>query len=280
MVNWLKNEMKISELSSDVQVDFKDCLFHESIIKGERKYLNLKKWIRYSAVDYGDADRVLKTAENRKVLSDKLGWDNCKYIDCIFSFKTFFNAFLRLYFQGAIPYYGELMDSFDDFFCDTKLNEFQNKYKLSKKELCEFFFQLNEFAMRTHTIGNYMPCPDNTYNGKKGGGDGYVYFQDRIELIIDAIENKKYVDYLGRKTIYRWRVWFNSKKKEYILDEIVQKKDELMKFVCPFVKKGRFTIFVMQDKENIIEYTKYLEAVNVLISNRTYQMVEKMKTYE
>ena len=68
------------------------------------------------------------------------------------------------------------MDSFDDFFCDTKLNEFQNKYKLSKKELCEFFFQLNEFAMRTHTIGNYMPCPDNTYNGKKGGGDGYVYF--------------------------------------------------------------------------------------------------------
>lgn len=40
MVNWLKNEMKISELSSDVQVDFKDCLFHESIIKGERKYLN------------------------------------------------------------------------------------------------------------------------------------------------------------------------------------------------------------------------------------------------
>lgn len=243
--------MKISELSSDVQVDFKDCLFHESIIKGERKYLNLKKWIRYSAVDYGDADRVLKTAENRKVLSDKLGWDNCKYIDCIFSFKTFFNAFLRLYFQGAIPYYGELMDSFDDFFCDTKLNEFQNKYKLSKKELCEFFFQLNEFAMRTHTIGNYMPCPDNTYNGKKGGGDGYVYFQDRIELIIDAIENKKYVDYLGRKTIDRWRVWFDSKKKEYILDEIVQKKDELMKFVCPFVKKGRFTIFVMQDKENI-----------------------------
>ena len=31
MVNWVKNEMKISELSSDVQVDFKDCLFHESI---------------------------------------------------------------------------------------------------------------------------------------------------------------------------------------------------------------------------------------------------------
>ena len=85
---------------------------------------------------------------------------------------------------------------------------------------------------------------------------------------------------MGRKTIYRWRGWFESKKKEYILDEIVQKKDELMKFVCPFVKKGRFTIFVMQDKENIIEYTKYLEAVNVLISNRTYQMVEKMKTYE
>lgn len=29
-----------------------------------------------------------------------------------------------------------------------------------------------------------------------------------------------------------------------------------------------------------IDDTKYLEAVNVLISNRTYQMVEKMKTYE
>ena len=32
--------------------------------------------------------------------------------------------------------------------------------------------------------------------------------------------------------------------------------------------------------ESIIIHTKYLEAVNVLISNRTYQMVEKMKTYE
>ena len=29
---------------------------------------------------------------------------------------------------------------------------------------------------------------------------------------------------MHRKTIYRWRVWFDSKKKEYILDEIVQKK--------------------------------------------------------
>ena len=269
--------MKISEVSSDDCVDFKDCLFQESILKGNLKYIkNLKKWIRYAAVDYGDADQILKTSANRKVLCDKLKWDDCKYIDCIFSFKTFFNAFLRMYFKGTIPYYGELMDNFDEFFCDSKLNDFQNENRLSTEEIYEFIFQINEFAMRTHTLGNYMPCPDNFYNGKKGGGDGYALFQDRIELLIDAVENEKYVDYIGKEKLARWKAWFKDNTERYYLDEIMQQKDALMGFTCPSVKKGRFTIFLMHDRENIVDYTRYLKIVNLLIANRTHRMLQKI----
>jgi len=269
-------EIIISELSIEDGVDFKDCLFHEHLLMGDLKYRNLKKWIKYTAVEYGDADQVLKTSINWRLLCEKLEWDDCKYIDCIFSFKTFFNAFLRLYFKGNVPYYGELMDNFDEFFSDSKLEDFQNEYGLSKKELDEFFVQIDVFAMQTHTIGNYMPCPDNEYNGKKGSGDGYVYFQDRIELLYDSIDSGRYEDYLGKETIEKWKAWFERKTKKYYLDEIMKYREELLKFECPSMKKERFTIFAMKNKKNIIDYTQYLVVVNALIRNRTKRMIKKL----
>ena len=270
-------EIIISELSMEDGEDFKDCLFHEHLLTGDLKYRNLKKWIRYAAVEYGDADQVLKTSINKRLLCEKLEWDDCKYIDCIFSFKTFFNAFLRLYFKGSVPYYGELLDNFDEFFSDSKLEDFQNEYGLSEKELDDFLVQINKFAENTHTIGNYMPCPDNTYNGIKGSGDGYVYFQDRIELLCDAIASDKYEDYIDKETSKRWKEWLERNTKKYCIEEIMKRQEELLKFKCPFIKKGRFTIFAMNCKNNIIDYTKYLVAVNSIIRNRTERMIEKLK---
>ena len=270
------NKIVLSELLMEKNMDFKDCLFREQLLTGELKYKNLKKWIRYVAVDYGDSDQILKTSVSKQLLCDKLGWDNCRYIDCIFSFKTFFNAFLRLYFKGIMPYYGELMDNFDEFFSDSKLKDFQKEYGLSKKELDDFFAQINMFAMQTHSIGNYMPCPDNTYNSIKGHGHGYVYFQDRIELLYESIDLGRYEDYIGKETIKKWKAWFDCNTEKYLLDEIVKRRGDLLKFECPSIKNGRFTIFAMNNKNNIIEYTQYLVIVNSLIQNRTEKIIEKI----
>jgi hypothetical protein len=270
------HEIVLSELSLEDGVDFKDCLFHEYLLMEDLKYRNLKKWIRYAAVEYGDADQVLKTSNNSQLLCEKLEWDDCRYIDCIFSFKTFFNAFLRLYFKGDMPYYGELMDDFDEFFCDSNMEEFRKEHGLSKNELENFLVQINIFAMQTHTIGNYMPCPDNLYNGIKGSGDGYVYFQDRIELLWDSIDLGKHEDYIGKETSERWKEWFGCNTEKYCLNEIKKRRSELLRFKCPSMKKGRFTIFVMKNKNNIIDYTHYLAVVNSIIRNRTERMIGKL----
>lgn len=270
------NKIILSKLLTEESIDFKDCLFREQNLTGDLKYKNLKKWIRYTAVKYGDAHQILKTSANKKLLCERLKWKNCRSIDCIFSFKTFFNAFLRLYFKGSMPSYGELMDNFDEFFCDSKLEEFQEEHGLSKEELDDFFVQINMFAMQTHTIGNYMPCPDGLYNGIKGFGHGYEYFQDRIELLLDSLDFGKHEDYIGKETSERWKHWFECNTNKYCLSEIMKCRSELLKFKCPSKKKGKFTIFVMNNRNNIIDYTHYLEVVNSIIHNRTEKMIEQL----
>lgn len=274
----LIREIAISDIKKDNQVDFKDCLFSESLISGEFEYLNIKKWIRYAAVNYGHADQILKTKANIGLLCDKLKWENCRYIDCIFSFKTFFNAFLRLYFENGMPYYGEMMDNFDSLFCRDKLQEFQDKVGIAAEKFKEFLNQLNIFSMKTHTLGNYMPCPDSSYNHKKGNNEGP--FQDRIDILYDAIVNSKHIEYIGDNTIKAWKAWFEKNQDSLYLSEILNARKELMKFTCPSEKKGRYTVFVMKGKEDIIAYTTYLRIVNELINNRTNMMIDKMNNDE
>lgn len=267
-------EIAISDISKDNSIDFKECLFSESDSSEKAEFINIKRWIRYAAVEYGDADQILKTKKNSSLLQEKLKWENCRYIDCIFSFKTFFNAFLRLYFENHMPYYGELMDDFDSLFCKDKLREFQEKIGLTEGQFSAFWEQLNIFSKQTHTLGNYMPCPDSSYNGKKGNNEGP--FQDRIELLYDTVVNNKEIEYIGNKTIKEWKSWFEKNQENLYLSEILNKSKELMEFTCPSEKRGRYTVFVMQGKEDIIAYTKYLTIVNELISNRTGMMIDKM----
>ena len=46
------------------ECDFKDWLFRDDDAE------NLKKWVRYSAVDYGDADKVIKDMEQESLSFD------------------------------------------------------------------------------------------------------------------------------------------------------------------------------------------------------------------
>lgn len=271
-------EIKLIELSTNNSFDFKNCLFEDSCISGDLKYKNIKKWIRYAAVKYGDADKILKTKDNSALLHNKLKWEHCKYIDCIFSFKTFFNAFLRYYFNQNLPSYGELMDNFDSFFSNIKIHEFRKRCDLSKTQMDNYFEELNSFAKLTHTLGNYMPCPDNKYNRIKGGSDGDVYFQDRIELLYEAIIKPNNNGYLDADLSYCWKEWFENQMEKLFLNEILDCCTKLKEFECPSKKKGEYSILVMECGKNIIDYTEYLKNVNKLIINRTNMMINKMNS--
>lgn len=258
--------------STEDLFDFKDCLHVET------KYNNLKKWVRYKAVNYGDADQVLKTAANRDVLL-KMGWPTTDYIDCIFSVKTFFNAFLRFYLDNEIPCDGELLDYFDEYFSKESLQKFAKEKNIDEIQLKEMMIQLDSFAKNTHTFGNYMPCPDEKYNSIKGFGKGYEYFQDRIELLFKELDDNKYSDYINESTRTQWQTWFKDNKDNndnLLLDSMLNNKI-LLKYKCPSRKGRDGVVFAMEEPDDITEYASYLKEVNSIIENRTKLLMKKVK---
>ena len=86
-----KKLVQLNASEADIFFDFKDCLFDN--VTTSTKYINLRKWVQYWAIKYGDADQVLKTDANKISLA-KIGWEQTTWIDCIYSFKTYFAAFL------------------------------------------------------------------------------------------------------------------------------------------------------------------------------------------
>lgn len=235
--------------------DFKDWLFEDDGSEA------LKKWIRYCAVDYGDADQIIKKSGWFK----KLNWSD-DYIDCIFSFKSYFNGFLKSYLEQfeikETLSWGYILDHYDVFF-DSKerIKILKEKYNFSDVMAHEFWEQLNKFARLTHTIGNYMPCPDKDYNGYKGFNKGYLIFQDRIDLLYKEIcENKN--DYAKEKTIYK--KWLEENAKKYLIEEMLKPID----YHCS-IKNRRCYI---ENENEIKKYLEYLKIVNSLIENRKEKM--------
>lgn len=99
--------------------DFKSIVLEDFYlndkISNTENYHNIKKWLRYQLFPCRDADFVLR---NKTILT-KLNWpiDNNKiYIDCIFSMKTYFNMFLRMYNPKSSQSYAWLLTYFDDIF--------------------------------------------------------------------------------------------------------------------------------------------------------------------
>lgn len=208
--------------------DFKNWLFPESVFNESLPIDNLKKWIRYMAVNYDDADIVLKIKDTNGSIIERLGWYNTsintrnRYIDCIFSFKSSFNSFLRMYLNTPLPTYGELLDNYNNYFSDDTKNKFADKYKIEQKEIDSLFVQLNHFSKNTHTIGNYMPCPSGSYNAAKGFGKGHTYFKDRLELLYKELTENKFPNHMDSVTRNAWKIWLDMNKEKLYLNEILE----------------------------------------------------------
>lgn len=261
--------------------DFKNIVLEDFYlndkISNTENYHNIKKWLRYQLFPCKDADSVLR---NKTILT-KLNWpiDNNKiYIDCIFSMKTYFNMFLRMYNPKSSQSYAWLLTYFDEIFSYKHIQEFCKKKSILITEFYSCMNELNRFAKNTHTLGNYMSCPDNKYNNLKGLL-GYTMFNDRIELILNGLKlnDKEILEFIEIPRSVNWTTWFN----DYIINLNLQSlfendsfeslsasniKSELLEF--PLHKTKTQNSYKFHPNE-VVSYTKYLEFVNMWIESRT-----------
>ena len=262
-------------------LDFKDWILvngvEDDYLKKRMKYKDLKKWMKYKAGDYPDADEVLKINDDQGCILAKLGWYGSdvepkeQYIDCIFSMETFFKSFMRFYVadheffrDGTSMYDGRLLDHCDELFCDEYKRRFCTKYDIKEKDMTKLFEQIDKFAKMTHTIGNYMPCPNNEYNRLKG-----FRFKDRLEILYMELQNSESPNYFfdDEEERHHLERWFNEKKEGLILEGILGNE----KLLC-FQFNNR-----MMAEDNIIPYTEYLECVNKIIVTRGKELAKKLK---
>lgn len=246
--------------------DFKDCLFVHTTTT--TKYTNLRKWVQYWANNYGDADQVLKTLGNRDVLVE-IGWEQTEWIDCIYSFKTYFAAFLRKYFDEPLPTARQIMVKFDIIFSEESIQSFAQKNNLDENLVYELLDEMDVMAKLTHTLGNYMPCFDNTYNELKGF-TGYEYVQDRIELLYDELINPKYKGYIDQTMRKLLCKWLEENKQKYVLAEILD--NNKLKSYTFSNKRGR--ALIMENENDLRNYLAFLREANRVLVNRNISMNE------
>lgn len=261
----LYNVKNIKNNENIGKCDFKDILLDGLVLEDIRNenYPNLKKWLRYQLFQRNDADMILKKSD----VILKLGWYkedvdvNKRYLDCIFSMKTYLNMFLRLYNLQTVNY-AWLLIYFDDIFSNENKCKFCNDNNLSIEEFNDFFNELERFAKNTHTLGNYMPAANSRYNQIKG--KKWVY-NDRIEWLLSDIFNNIDNDY------YKW---FNDNIDRLHLKKLFDDVDKriisskLLNFKIH--KTNKFTI------NDLKEYCKYLKVVNKLILDRTDILINEI----
>lgn len=251
-------------------LDFKDWLFSDDVFGKNVQADHLRKWVRYAAVDYGDADIVIKSGK----VFEELGWNKLKWnelewsktwIDCIYSFKTYFSIFLKFYLDVKMFKYGYILDHYDEIFAQTKKESVAKEKNIDVQLLNDLFEELNRFARNTHTIGNYMPCPDGEYNSIKGYR-GNKYTRDRLDLLyaeLCNLKNSKYERLKEKGETYK--KCLEDKKEVLYLDKLLE--TDLLEY----------RLHNMKNEEDLEYFLKYLKGINPLIEERGLKIEEKLK---
>ena len=203
------------ELFGILSVDFKDKLGYRTEIRDIEKMSSVQKWFIYDNYAKRDADVVIK---NNKLLREILGWDT-DMLDAIFSARQIINTLLRTIGQeinadDMLDGRKEIYDIIDGKAITQILHNageehvrmWHNRFKKHFEKFCE----------NVHTIGNYMPCPDNVFNTFKGFNRWH--YNDRLDLLYTDIlerecknERGEYVMTLEQQT--QWKAWFDENQK-------------------------------------------------------------------
>lgn len=230
-------------------------------------YSNLKKWLRYQLFQSKDADTVLK----KSTIINKLDWYKedisfkNRYLDCIFSMKTYLNMFLRFYNRQATNHTW-LLVYFDDVINDKEIEKFiQDKVfsGKSKMNLTLCFMEIERFSRNTNTLGNYMYTPDSKYNSKKGLNKWN--YNDRIDFFLKDIYSQENNEY---------KVWFDDNLEPLYLSSLFSdlKEKEQVRELSNFKLQKKLTL-VEDDLESFYEYLKF---INIWIESRTTSLIKKL----
>ena len=269
--------MKMKDVHN-IMVDFKDKL--EISIEDFSSYSSIKKWIIYDYLhacrNQCDADKPIR---DYQVFAD-LGWDNPELIDAMFPLRMILTglicAFPTKYAsvkRGKRNYKIQDIIKKEDFgvfdlLDKGRIEECIGKVKkVEDEEIKEwskrFQTALGSYAKNVHTIGNYMPCPDNGYNKTKGWSSGRWKYNDRLDVLYRSIISDKN---------HNWFIWFeNNQKKLYLEDILCQCKTAPELLNLTVQKRAKF------DEKQICNLIEWLEMVNTLIDSRGKIIIEQYK---
>lgn len=260
----MKNKI-VEEGYGILLLDFKDNLEYKKEIIDIKEMSAVQKWFIYDKYAKSDADVVIK---RNKSLAGVLGWE-VQWLDAIFPVRQIIRTLLKTI--------GQKLD------VDTILDGKKEIYEIINREalrekLCNagirdvknwcdaFSEQMEELCKNVHTVGNYMPCPDNNYNRVKGFCQWK--YNDRIDLLYSDILKKENCDgFITQERRENWKAWFDDNRDKLFLNEILDEETlgELGKCVC--IKHKTFL------DDELKELPEYLKKVNQLIVHRT----EKIK---
>jgi hypothetical protein len=241
---------------------------------------NLENWLKYRIVGSimenlriptFDCDIYIK--EN----SELLGWSKCEYIDNINSVATSFNNFVRKYIKKHFK-----MEWVDLYLEDYPFLNVQRKdkesyiyidfwllknYKIISEEAFsdekKCLEQFEILAKLTHTIGNYMPCPDNKYNAVKG-----FQKRDNLASVLEWIkDDNNYSKYILKEI---WKEWFDKNIIKYHL-YFYFSNDKFSTLNSSLVKK------ILLPQKDLILLEEHLKTINEIICSRSILMANEIK---
>lgn len=262
----IKKAEKMYMILSD---DFKDELGYKVEIKGFYNMSAVQKWLIYDKYRKRDADAVIKNI----YFADMIGWwdkNDVVRLDAIFPVRQIIRTLLKTIGQEIdvdtiLDGRKEIYDIINDNALTKKLHDAG-----IGNHVGSFKQQLEQLCKNVHTVGNYMPCPDNAYNRVKGFCEWK--YNDRIDLLYSDIFvpqcKKANGDYfIPQEQRENWKAWFEKNKEGLYLTEILDEKtrDELGKF--NLIQHKTFS------SDELRKLPEYLKKVNQLIEHRS----EKIK---
>lgn len=269
MNNNNKKIKEAEELYKMLFLDFKDELGYKADIKELKKMSAVQKWFIYDNYAKPDADVMIK---RNRLIAEVLGWDT-EWLDAIFPVRQVIRTLLKTIGQeidvdSIIDAKKNIYDIIDGKALTKKLHDVGEDHVRSWHRF--FKEQLEKLCQNVHTIGNYMPCPDNAYNRIKGCNTK-EHYNDRIDILYsDIIEpwcKKANGDLLiSEKQRKEWKAWFDENKERLFLTVILDERirNELGKF--GLIKQDTFS------GDELRFLPDYLKTANELIEHRSQKI--------
>jgi len=265
-------------------------------VEDETSTENIRNWLRYRIINLLLGSNIFdcESSSEAKEVYRLLGWNQETAFDNINSFQTIWTTVIGKFCSSMMNQYYKNEKNEYELFAQSLLMK-ANSLLFNKSTLATKLWQLHHvedfqiptdilnelsrLAHNTHTIGNFMPCPEHYYNHIKGNFENDC--DDRIDLILTRIKNfsssivyRNYYNhtkkYLTKEELEKILNWFNKDKIDtYLLGDYLKWNGKLI--INSPNSLNRIT--KTTEKDDIYYYLKY---VNNLIKKRSHQVFSKL----